>query len=423
MTDPGLTAPSANPIGGIWRTTSGIVVCKVVANGAAAGVALLTARQLGPSGRGVVVLLLTLAGFISVVGSLGLNLASRIHLVALDGRMDPADYLGLSAVLTVAVVVLSAALGVVLLPLVDVHLSAAEQLLFGALAGSILAPFLLNAAINAFGFTARAAAVDAAGTVAQLLVTVALFVGGSRRVDAYIAAMVIGNVLQVGLALAALRPAVGSVRPRFQRSRWGRVVRTGLPGIAVDLSGILTFRLDRYLLGLFLGPAAVGVYSVAATAPEILRLPALAMGQPIFHRLASGTAKVEDFGRTRVYCLLVTAALAASAFLVAPFAVRILFGSQYAGAVTPLRILLLAEFGITLFYIDGALVAAAFSRLGDAAIAAVAGCLVVVVADLVLIPSHGVVGAAWGSVVAYSVTGLAAHGILRYRLRSRAPVR
>jgi O-antigen/teichoic acid export membrane protein len=304
-----------------------------------------------------------------------------------------------------------------------VHLSAAEQLLFGALAGSILAPFLLNAAINAFGFTARAAAVDAAGTVAQLLVTVALFVGGSRRVDAYIAAMVIGNVLQVGLALAALRPAIGSVRPRFQRSRWARVVRTGLPGIAVDLSGILTFRLDRYLLGLFLGPAAVGVYSVAATAPEILRLPALAMGQPIFHRLASGTAKVEDFGRTRVYCLLVTAALAASAFLVAPFAVRILFGSQYAGAVTPLRVLLLAEFGITLFYIDGALVAAAFSRLGDAAIAAVAGCLVVVVADLVLIPSHGVVGAAWGSVVAYSVTGLAAHGILRYRLRSRAPVR
>ncbi|HTJ77070.1 MAG TPA: oligosaccharide flippase family protein [Acidimicrobiales bacterium] len=423
MTDPGLTAPSANPIGGIWRTTSGIVVCKVVANGAAAGVALLTARQLGPSGRGVVVLLLTLAGFISVVGSMGLNLASRIHLVALDGRMDPADYLGLSAVLTVAVGVLSVALGVVLLPLVDVHLSAAEQLLFGALAGSILAPFLLNAAINAFGFTARAAAVDAAGTVAQLLVTVALFVGGSRRVDAYIAAMVIGNVLQVGLALAALRPAIGSVRPRFQRSRWARVVRTGLPGIAVDLSGILTFRLDRYLLGLFLGPAAVGVYSVAATAPEILRLPALAMGQPIFHRLASGTAKVEDFGRTRVYCLLVTAALAASAFLVAPFAVRILFGSQYAGAVTPLRVLLLAEFGITLFYIDGALVAAAFSRLGDAAIAAVAGCLVVVVADLVLIPSHGVVGAAWGSVVAYSVTGLAAHGILRYRLRSRAPVR
>ena len=410
--------PPPTAVSGLWRTTWGIVACKVVANGAAAGVALLTARQLGPTGRGVVVLLLTLAGFVSVVGSLGMNLAARIHLVAAEG-IEPADYLGLSTVLTVAVVAVSSALGFVLLPLVDVRLAASEQLLFGALSGSILAPFLLNAAINAYGYTARAAAVDAAGTVAQLVLTIALFVTGQHRVDLYIAAMVAGNVLQVFVALAALRPVTGSVRPRFHRSRWAPVVRTGIPGIAVDLSAILTFRLDRYLLGLFLGPAAVGVYSVAATAPEILRLPALAMGQPIFHRLASGTAKVEDFARTRLYCLMVTAVLAAGAFLLAPFGVRVFFGSQYAGAVTPLRILLLAEFGITVFYIDGSSLAAAFSRLGDPAIAAVAGCVVVVIADLVLIPSHGVAGAAWGSVVAYSVTGLVAHGILRHRLRTR----
>lgn len=423
---PDATAASGragDPVRGIWRTTSGIVVCKVVANGAAAGVALLTARQLGPSGRGVVVLLLTLAGFISVVGSLGLNLAARIHLVAEDGRMDCEDFLGLSVALTVAVIVVSAGLGALLLPLVDVHLSGSEELLFGALAGSILAPFLLNAAINAYGFTARAAAVDAAGTVVQLLVTVVLFVSGQRRVDLYVAAMITGNVVQVFLALGALRPVTGSLRPRFHRANWSPVVRTGLPGIAVDLSGVLTFRLDRYLLGFFLGPAAVGVYSVAATAPEILRLPALAMGQPIFHRLASRTAQAEDFARTRLHCLLVTAALATVAFLAAPLGVRLLFGSQYSGAVTPLRVLLLAEFGITVFYIDGACLAAAFSRLGDAATAAVSGCLVVVVADLVLIPTHGVVGAAWGSVVAYSVTGLVAHAILRHRLRSREPVR
>lgn len=411
-------AAAADPVRGIWRTTSGIVACKATANGAAAGVALLTARQLGPSGRGVLVLLLTLAGFISVVGSLGLNLAARIHLAAQEGRMEPADYLGLATLVTTGVTAVSALLGIVLLPLVDVRLSYAELILFGALAGSILAPFLLNAAINAYGFTARAAAVDAAGTVVQLVLTVGLFVAGERRVDAYVGAMVLGNMSQVVVALAALRPSTGSLRPRFKPATWRPVVRTGIPGIAVDLSAIFTFRLDRYLLALFLGPAAVGVYSVAATAPEILRLPALAMGQPIFHRLASKTARAEDFGRTRLHCLLVTAALATAAFIAAPFAVRMLFGSQYAGAVTPLRVLLLAEFGITVFYIDGALLAAAFSRLGDAAAAAVSGCVVVVFADLVLIPSHGVVGAAWGSVVAYSVTGLVAHLILRHRLRA-----
>jgi O-antigen/teichoic acid export membrane protein len=317
--------------------------------------------------------------------------------------------------------VLCVALGAVLLPLVDVHLSAREQLLFGALAGSIQAPFLLNAAINAYGFTARAAAVDATGTISQLVLTAGLFLAGQRHVDAYVAALIAGNLVQLVLAVRALRPAAGTLRPRFDRSTWKPVIRTGLPGIAVDLSAILTFRLDRYLIGLFLDPAAVGIYSVAATAPELLRLPALAMGQPIFHRLAAKTARVDDFARTRRLCLLATAALAIVAYAVAPFAVRSLFGRDYEGAITPLRVLLLAEFGITLFYIDGACLAAAFGHLRDAAAAAVSGCLVVVVADLVLIPTHGVVGAAWGSVLAYSVTGLVARGILRRRLRGRTP--
>lgn len=410
---------SGTALAGIWRTTSGVVVCKIIANASAAAVALFSARQLGPSGRGVLVLLLTLSGFITVLSSLGLNLASRIHLVAESGRLEFRDYLGLASVLTVGAVVLSAVLGTALLPLVDVRLSSAELLLFAALTGSILAPFLLNAAINAYGFTARAAVVDAAGTVAQLLLTLALFVSGERRVDAYVGAMVAGNAVQFGLALGALRPIAGSVRPRYDRSTWRPVMRTGAPGIAVDLSSILTFRLDRYLLGLLQSPAAVGVYSVAATAPEILRLPALAMGQPIFHRVASRTARVEDFGRTRFHCLLVTGALAVMTFLAAPIAVRVLFGDQYSDAVTPLRILLLAEFGITLFYIDGALLAAGFSRLGGPALASVAGCVVVVVADLVLIPPYGVAGAAWGSVIGYSVIGLVSHGILRHRLRQR----
>lgn len=406
------------PAAGIWRTTSGIVVYKLLSVGSAAAVAILTARQLGPNDRGVFVLLLTLASFASLFGSLGLNLAARIHLVSDANRMECSDFLGLSVLLTVAQVLLCASLGAFLLPAVEVDLSGPELLLFGLLAGSILAPFLLNAAINAYGHTTRAAGVDAAGTVVQLLLVSSLWANGQRSVDSYVGAMIGGNLVQVVLAIGALRRLGIPLRPAFRWPTWTPVVRTGLPGIAIDLSSTLTFRLDRYLLGVFLNPAAVGVYSVAATAPELLRLPALAMGQPIFHRIASRSARVEDFSRTRTLCLLVTGALAVVTFLAAPFVVDVFFGDDYRGAVTPLRVLLLAEFGMTLFYIDGASLAAAFSRLGDAAAAAVSGCVVVVVADIVLIPRHGVVGAAWGSVVAYSVTGLVAHLILRRRLRA-----
>jgi O-antigen/teichoic acid export membrane protein len=410
-----MTAPNHGAVRGLWRTSAATVVCKVASSGAAGAVALLTARKLGPSGRGVLVLMLTLSAFTLLIGSLGMNISARIHLVAERDRVDCSDFLGLSIVLVIAQVVFCATIGEVLLPLVNVHLSVGEELLFGALAGSLLAPYLLNAAINAYGLITGAAAVVAAGSGAQLVLTVALYAAGVATVDPYVRVLIGGNVLQAVLGLVALRRVGVRLRPTFALGRWAVLVRTGLPAIAIDLSQALTFRVDRYMLGLFLNPAAVGVYSVAATVPELLRLPALAVGQPIFHRLASNSARVEDFNRTRRLCVGAMALAAGGTFVVAPWFVHVFFGDAYGGAVTPLRILLLAEFGITFFYLDAAFLAAGHRRVGDAATGALAGCVVVVIADLVLIPTHGIIGAAWASVIGYSVTGLVAHELLRRR--------
>jgi O-antigen/teichoic acid export membrane protein len=304
---------------------------------------------------------------------------------------------------------------VVLLPVVGVHLSPSEQALFGLLGGSLLAPYFLNAALNAYGFTTLATAIDAAGSLAQLGLVLILFWQGTTAVDPYVGALVAGNVVQVGLGLVAVRRQGIDLRPRCRRRPWRLLVRTGLPGIALDVGQVLTFKIDRYLLGAMLSPAAVGVYSVAATAPELLRLPTLALSQPIFHRLASGSARIADFRRTRRLSLAVTAVLTAATFFVAPFAVKLLFGDRFAAAVTPLRVLLLAEFGITVFYLDASSLAAGMHRVGDAGVAALAGFAVVALSDLLLIPSYGIAGAAWASVIAYTVMGLVAHLLLRHR--------
>lgn len=409
--------PAPGAATGLWRTTAAIAACKVTANAAVAAVVLVTARGLGPTGRGVLVLLLTLASFTLLVCSAGLNTSGRIHLVGPDA-VDPAAYLGLSTTLTAAQLAVCGLLGTVLLPLVDVELSLAQDVLFALLGASLLLPFLLNAAINAFGFTTRAAVVDASGSIAQLLFVVVLAVRGVDSVSPYVGALIAGNVVQVVVSLAALRRAGIPLGLRYDKQAWATLVRTGTPGIAMDVSQVLTFRSDRYILGLFLDPAAVGVYSVAATAPELLRLPALALSQPIFHRLASGAARIGDFARTRVLALGMTAVLAVATFLAAPWVIQTLFGAEYAAAVTPLRIMLLAEFGITLFYIDGSLLAAGQRRLGAASRASFAGLVVATIANLVLIPTFGLAGAAWGSVAAYSVVGIVAHLLLRRGMTS-----
>ena len=406
---------NASATRGLFGITARTVVYRMLSNGAVAAVAVVTARQLQPSGRGILVLLLTLATFTVLVCGLGVSTSGRMYLVG-EASLRLSDYLGLSAVLTALEVGLAILVGVVLLPLVHVSVSLSHMLVLGALGGSLLYTYLLNAALNAYGQNVAASAVDAFGSVAQLVAVAGLVAGGVTAVVPYAAAIVAGNLIQAVVALVMLRRAGHEIRHRYHREPWVRLVRTGAPGIAMDLSQVLTFKLDRYLIGFFLTPAAVGVYSVAASAPELLRLPTLALSQPIFHRLASGTAKVRDFDRTRLLCLAVTGVLSAATFFVAPRAVPLLFGDSYASAITPLRILLLAEFGITVYYLDASSLAAGLNRLSDAAAAAVVGLVLVVVGDLLLIPDHGIVGAAWASVLAYSCTGLSAHLLLRRRL-------
>lgn len=405
-----------SPVGHIPRglvgTTASILAFKLLSTAAIVVVGVVTARQLQPSGRGVFVLLIATASFGLLISSLGVNVSARILLVAKVDPVSSGDYLGLSAALVLLQTFVCAALGLLLLPAVNVRLSVPVLVLFAFLGAALLAQYLLNDTLNAFGYTTQATTVEAAGSVLQVLLVLLLAAFGHRSVTPFIAALLVANTTQALLGLYVLRRVAIDVRPRYRRSSWLLLLRKGLPGIPTSLGQLLTFRIDRYLVGIFLDPAAVGVYSVAATAPELLRLPSLAMGQPILYRLASGSAGVGEFRRIRNLCLVATVALAGVVAAAAPIGVRILFGPEYLEAVTPLRLLLLGELGIAVFYLDGAALAGT-NRLKALAAAAMVGLGAVTFLDLLLIPAFGLAGAAVASAVAYSVMGGAAALLVR----------
>lgn len=400
----------------------GIVLFRGISSGAGTGVVLITARHLGPSGRGAFVLEYTLALFAAVVCSLGVNLAGRVHLVKPDEPIAMGEYVGLSGALTVLQVLVCLVVGVTLLPLAGVRLAGIDLAVFAALGANQLLQYLLNDALNAFGLTVQAAMTEAFGFLAQLVLVGVLALAGATQVRMFVLAVIGGTTVQLLLGVRELRRAGIGLRPLYGMESWRCLVVSGLPGIATSLAQVLTFRIDRYFVGFFLSPAAVGVYSVASTAPEFLRLVPLAVAQPVLHRLASGSARMVQFRRARAACMAATIAAAAGVFVVASPAVRILFGTPFAGAITPLRILLLAEVGMTLFFMD-AVPLVSFGHISDTAVAATVGFALVAVADLVLIPPYGLVGAAWASVAAYSVMGFLAHVLLRRRLRARAAAR
>ena len=404
--------PAGSPTSGLISATASMVAFKILSAGAVGVVGVITARRLEPAGRGVFVLLVTMASFGVLLSSLGVNMSARLHLVTPVNRIPSGDYLGLSAVLTGVQVLMCVALSLTLLPAVDVRLSMVDMGLFGVLGAAMFAQYMLNDALNAYGFTTLATKVELTGSVMQLSLVVMLAAAGEESVMPFIAALAAASAGQAVLGVAMLRRAGIQVRPTADVASWRRLLRNGLPAIPTALGQVLTFRADRYLVGLFMNPAAVGVYSVAATAPELLRLPALALSQPMLYRLASGRARIRDFKRIRFFLLAATVVSAATVAALAPMAVRVVFGAEYTAAVTPLRILLLGEVGIAVFYLDGSALAGS-NRIRDAALAAVAGLAIVAALDLLLIQRFELAGAAWASVAAYSVMGAVAAVLLR----------
>ena len=396
--------------------TARTVVNKVISGMAAAGITVVTARGLGPDGRGAFVLLTTVAMVTYLASTFGVNTAARVHLVAQPRLVELTDYLGLSAALVAGQTVGCALLGAVLMPLVGIDLAVRNTILLGLLGGTLLAQYMLFDALNAYGRTARASALDAAGSTAQFVLVLGLAQIDVKDVGAYIAALSLGNLLQIALELLSLRSMQVGLRPRYRRREWRLLLRSGLPGTALSLAQMLTFRLDRYLVGIFLTPAAVGVYSVAAAIPELLRTPSFALSYSFFYRIASGAAEPEDFRTLRRWFVVLSVVSSAATFALAPFIVRIAFGDSYLDAVGPLRVLLLAEAGVTIFYLD-AFSLAALNRIAQAAAAAATGLAVVALGDVLLVPPFGIAGAAWASALGFSTMGFAAAFLLRRQMR------
>jgi O-antigen/teichoic acid export membrane protein len=391
-----------------------IVVCRGFSVLAASAVAILSARQLGPSGRGALVLLLTVAPFTAAVCSFGINLSGRVQMVAANDPIPLQEYLGLTAVLAIVEAVVCAATGAALLPLAGVRLPFDELALFGLYGATALVQVLTSDALNTFGYTVLAAQVELSGFLVQAGLILGLVVVGSHRFQLFALAIMVSGFVAIGITLASLHRRGGSISARYHRGHWERLIRTGWPSIPSGLSQLLTFRVDRYIVGLFMSTTAVGIYSVSATVPEFLRILSLALGQSAIYRVASGKATPADFRRPLLACVGATMACGFAIWVLSPLAVRILFGPAFAGAVTPLRILLLAEVAMTVFNVDGA-VLAGLGRLRDGAVAAMAGFVVVLVADIILIKQDGLVGAAWASVIAYSFMSLIVHLYVRKR--------
>ena len=189
---------------------------------------------------------------------------------------------------------------------------------------------------------------------------------------------------------------------------------------AVQVINLLSYRVELFILDRHAGLAEIGIYSVAMQAAEAMWLlsatVANAVTAPAIHDDEAAAARLVR--RAGLRALGLTAAVGAVVGLAAPLVLPLVLGEAFEGSVRPLVLLLP---GIVFYAPVSVLVVYLSVRHGRPRLSvfvSLVGMAVTLGLAVVLIPRHGVSGAAVASTLGYAAGGALAW-ILFARLARR----
>lgn len=375
---------------------------------------IVLARSLQPSGKGTYTTVMTLGELAVVVGSLGVSTAGVYYLARERGpavahvrRVVLGLSLAIGAAVSlgiVAVAVASASLGlsapatwalIALCPLGVLSLAR------GALESFLRAEQLVRTINGAALFA------SAAFLVAVVAASVEGWLDPTGAVSLRVGVVGIAALL---LFMLARRRGISVGRPSLERGAARSLLLYGLPYASYSIVQNFSNRVDYLLVGAYDDSVAVGVYSIAVAQAELLWIVPTAVGFVLFPRVAarSGTADGRQGMETAAlvrWTVLVTAVGAGLLAALADPITTLVYGQAFAGAVAPLRVLLIGIVAFALVQVlSGFLLGS--GRLRPLVLLSGAGFLCNLGANLVLIPRFGITGAAAASAISYSVVGL-----------------
>jgi O-antigen/teichoic acid export membrane protein len=201
------------------------------------------------------------------------------------------------------------------------------------------------------------------------------------------------------------------LRFRVVGTRYKELFRYGIKAYGIDLLGTISMQVDQLLVVALLKPAEMGLYVIALSLSKMLRVFQTSIVTVLFPK-AAGNDESTVMNMTMMSFRIgtfITASVSVLAFLMAPFALRILYGSEFMPALIPFQILLAREVvssgtGIVLQFFM------ATGRPGFVSTLQGVGIALNVPLMLLLLPPYGLVGVA-SALLVTSVIRLAVIGI------------
>jgi stage V sporulation protein B len=387
---------------GFLAHVNAVFLTYVASAALAFGVFVLVARALGPDGRGVYALFLLTASITQGVLGLGLNVSAMYFL---GKRLMPLPRVVGHGI---AVALLAGALSTLLVllawPLLGDRFAehGVPYWTFAFVVPLFIVYGLLTSVLQATGRFLAMNAVLLTQPIVNFSLLRATMTLGYVDTTRAVLFWTVGTFAATLLALALLAPSMRSANWwRIDLPSLRELVRFGLRGQIGNVMQLLNYRLDQYIVLLFVNTAGVGIYSVAVGLTQSVWFISNAIATVLLPRLTATDAA--DAARTTpLVCrtTLFVSALGAAALAVVSPAVLLLFGHAYRPALTPLLWLLPGTVALSGSKILASYV---FSQgyPGTNSLITVASLVVTLIADFVLIPQFGVAGAAVASTLAY----------------------
>lgn len=370
---------------------------------------VLIARLLPPSERGYVAVVVTAAGIVGVLTTLGIGTAFRALLIR-EPSIGLQDYVRVARLLAVgicfpALLLISFATG----HLID---SRAWSLLGCVLLlGNGLGSFFrqtTSEAMAAYGNIAEGAKITRFGSAVLLILIAIIWWVSAPHPSTYILlAYAATNWIKNAMAIRSLDDRSHGRNKALHRTARSRLVAHGLGTWGFTVGQELAFRIDRYLIGALADTRSAGLYAVATTPAELLRIPVTVVSQ--FTMLE--TSK-NGYTLRSVYLRGILAALPACAAvpLVMKFgesALTLIYGVGYAEAAPLLVCLVFAQCCLSPYLVWSRALAGVGSRL-HISVGGALGVATVCLFCLALVPQHGALGAAVAVTIGYGTLSLVA---------------
>ncbi len=407
------------------RRVMGVFAARVVRYAVGFVTSFVLARVLGPAGRGAYYIVILTPTTLVALGQLGLP--SAVSFFAGRGRSG--------AALQRTSLVLAVVLSVVLMGVTLLALPWLQETVLQAAPPDLVRIALLSLPFQFLASFAGSALIGRQVMrnynlilVAQSILILALVIVlvGILNLGAFGA--VIANVLTAGAAAVAialeLRRTVRADPDESGRPglRMGELAGYGARSYPGSVAGFFNYRADVFLLSALLGdPRAIGLYSVAVSLAELTFFVPDSVATVFFPRVASSDRRTADELAPAVarFTVLLTA-LAAIGLIPVGFAAVYLIVPAFVASLPAFLILLPGILALSLSkvlssYVNGLGLPQRVALVSSVAL------VINLAANLLLIPQLGFLGAAFASLISYSMHA-AMLLVIAVRLSHRSPI-